>query len=178
MLSGELYDAMDPDLVSARKKVRLLLKQFNASVGEEFETTLNLLTKMLGKKGNNSWIEPPFYCDYGSNIYLGDNVYFNFNCIILDPAVVHIGDRTIFGPNVQIYTATHPTSSVERKKGLELAKPITIGSDVWVGGGAIINPGITIGSRSVIGSGSVVTHDIPEGVIAVGNPCKILREVE
>lgn len=178
MLKGELYNALDPELMSARKKTRILLKQFNASVGEDFEVTLNVLTKILGKKGNNSWIEPPFYCDYGNNIYLGNNVYFNFNCIILDPAEVHIGNNTIFGPNVQIYTATHPLESAERRKGLELAKPITIGSDVWVGGSAIINPGVKIGSRSIIGSGSVVTRDVPEGVIAVGNPCKVIREVE
>ncbi len=178
MLSGKLYNAMDPKLVSARKKARTLLKQFNATVGDEFEITLNILTKILGRKGDNSWIEPPFYCDYGNNIYLGNNVYFNFNCIILDPAEVHIGNNTIFGPNVQIYTATHPLESAERRKGLELAKPITIGSDVWVGGSAIINPGVKIGSRSIIGSGSVVTRDVPEGVIAVGNPCKVIREVE
>lgn len=178
MLNGELYDALAPELVSARKKARALLKLFNASIGAEFEETLNTLSKLIGKAGKNTWIEPPFFCDYGSNIYLGNNVYFNFNCIILDPAEVHVGDNTIFGPNVQIYTATHPISSTERKKGLEFAKPITIGSDVWVGGGAIINPGVSIGSRSIIGSGSVVTRDVPEGVIAVGNPCKIIREVE
>jgi maltose O-acetyltransferase len=124
------------------------------------------------------WIEPPFYCDYGSNITLGDKVYFNFNCIILDIAPVVIGSGVMFGPAVQIYTATHPLNAAERNSGLEFGLPISIGDDVWVGGGAIICPGVKIGARSVIGAGSVVTKDIPEDVLAVGNPCRVIRAIE
>ena len=121
-------------------------------------------------------MQPPFFCDYGSNIYLGERTYFNFNCVLLDVAEVVIGDYTLFAPNVQVYTAAHPMNARARRT-LEYARPIRIGSDVWVGGGAIILPGVTIGDRSVIGAGSVVTRDIPAGVVAVGNPCRVLREI-
>ena len=121
-------------------------------------------------------MQPPFYCDYGSNILLGERVFFNFNCVVLDVCQVTIGDYTLFGPAVQIYTATHPMNAELRRKQ-EFGKPIEIGSDVWVGGGAIICPGVRIGSRSVIGAGSVVTRDIPDGVFAAGNPCRVIREI-
>jgi maltose O-acetyltransferase len=124
------------------------------------------------------WIEPPFFCDYGSNIRMGDRVFFNFNCVILDPGLVTIGSDVQLGPAVQIYTATHPLGHAARRAGPELAKPVTIGSDVWVGGGAIILPGVTIGARSVIGAASVVTADVPEGVLAAGNPCRVIRTIE
>lgn len=125
--------------------------------------------------GEGVWIEPPFHCDYGSNIILGDKVYFNFNCVILDCAAVTIGSNVCFGPAVQIYTATHPLNAIERRAGLEFAKSIEIADDVWIGGGAIICPGVRIGARSVIGAGSVVTRDVPADVIAAGNPCRALR---
>jgi maltose O-acetyltransferase len=121
-------------------------------------------------------MEPPFFCDYGSNILLGERVFFNFNCVVLDVCQVKIGDFTLFGPAVQIYTATHPMNA-ELRRTKEFAKPIEIGSDVWVGGGAIICPGVKIGSTSVIGAGSVVTKDIPDGVVAVGNPCRVIRDI-
>ena len=127
------------------------------------------------RAGSDVWIEPPFFCDYGTNITLGDRVYFNFNCVVLDPAPVRIGDDVFFGPGVHIYTATHPLNHIERKSGLESAREIEIGSDVWVGGGAILCPGVKIGARSVIGAGSVVTHSLPDDVVAAGNPCRILR---
>ena len=127
---------------------------------------------MIPAAGLDVWIEPPFYCDYGSNITLGNKVFFNFNCVVLDVAAVRIGSGVLSGPSVKICAATHPMSSVERKAGLEL------GEDVWIGGGAIICPGVRIGARSVIGAGSVVTRSIPEGVFAAGNPCRLIRTIE
>src|SRR5207302_10171243 len=121
---------------------------------------------LFGAVGEGVWIEPPFQCDYGGNITLGDRVYFNFNCVVLDPAPVAIGSDVLFGPGVQIYTATHPMDHRARRTGLEAARPIAIGPDVWVGGGAILCPGVRVGARSVIGAGSVVTRDVPDGVFA------------
>ena len=121
-------------------------------------------------------MQPPFYCDYGSNIYLGKRAFFNFNCVVLDVCEVTIGDFTLFGPAVQIYTPMHPMNA-EQRRTKEFGKPVAIGSDVWVGGGAIICPGVTIGDRAVIGAGSVVTRDIPADVFAAGNPCRVIREI-
>jgi maltose O-acetyltransferase len=177
MLRGELYRAWDPQLTQERRRARDLTRAFNNTADAERELRREILSQLLGS-GEGASIEPPFYCDYGSNIYLGRNVYFNFNCVVLDVARVDIGDDTMIAPNVQIYTATHPMDIETRRTGLELGKSITIGSEVWVGGGAIINPGVRIGSRSVIGAGSVVTRDIPEGVFAAGNPCRIVRYLE
>lgn len=178
MLAGELYDAADPQLVAERRRARDLLQSFNASRDGQRELRLDAIRRLLGGAGEGVWIEPPFFCDYGSNIRLGDRVFFNFNCVVLDVAPVTIGSDTMFGPAVQIYTATHPLDAAERRRGLEAGKPIAIGSDVWVGGGAILLPGVTIGARSVIGAGSVVTKDIPEGVFAAGNPCRVIRALE
>jgi maltose O-acetyltransferase len=130
----------------------------------------------LGKGGDTVWLQPPFYCDYGSNIELGNRVFFNFNCIVLDVCRVRIGDYTQFGPGVQILTPMHPFNAELRRKQ-EYGKPIEIGSDVWVGGGALILPGVRIGARTVIGAGSIVTRDIPDGVFAAGNPCRVIREI-
>jgi len=123
------------------------------------------------------WMQPPFFCDYGSNIHLGEKVFFNFNCVVLDVCPVRIGSYTLFGPAVQILTATHPLDAAERRRGLEGATPIEIGADVWVGGGAIICPGVRIGAQAVIGAGSVVTRDVPERTIAAGNPCRVIRTI-
>jgi maltose O-acetyltransferase len=176
MLAGELYDSQDAQLVAERRRARLLLKAFNDSSDDQAEERERILRELIGAAGEGLWIEPPFYCDYGSNITVGDRVYFNFNCVVLDVAPVRIGSRVLFGPLVQIYTATHPMGAAERRKGLEYAKPIEIGDDVWIGGGAIVCPGVRIGARAVIGAGSVVTRDIPEGVFAAGNPCRVIRE--
>ena len=176
MLAGELYDPMDRDLVAARDRARDLCQTLNATrEGQQDERRL-ILHELFGAGGDSVWMQPPFYCDYGSNIHLGERVFFNFNCIVLDVCRVTIGDYTLFGPAVQIYTATHPMNAELRRKQ-EFAKPIEIGSDVWVGGGAIICPGVRIGSKSVIGAGSVVTRDIPDGVFAAGNPCRVIREI-
>jgi maltose O-acetyltransferase len=122
-------------------------------------------------------MQPPFFCDYGTNIHLGRKCYFNYNCVVLDVCKVTVGDHVLFGPNVQIYTATHPMDATLRRSQ-EYGKPVSIGSDVWVGGGAIICPGVAIGSRSVIGAGSVITRDIPDDVFAAGNPCRVVRAIE
>lgn len=177
MLAGELYNALDPELVAGRRRARLLTRRLNDSSDDEAELRGELLQELFGSSGANLWLEPPFYCDYGSNIHVGDNVFLNFNCVILDVAEVRIGSDTMLGPAVQIYTATHPIEAHERLKGLEAGKPITIGSGVWLGGGAIINPGVTIGDRTVIGAGSVVTRNIPGDVFAAGNPCRVIREL-
>ena len=177
MLAGELYDALDPELVQARDRARDLCQDLNATREREQELRRAILKQLFAKGGDSVWMQPPFFCDYGSNIHLGERVFFNFNCVILDVCEVTIGDFTLFGPAVQIYAATHPLNHELRRKQ-EFAKPIAIGSDVWVGGGAIICPGVTIGSKSVIGAGSVVTRNIPAGVLAAGNPCRVIRELD
>ncbi|TVQ74443.1 MAG: sugar O-acetyltransferase [Balneolaceae bacterium] len=176
MLSGNLYDTHDPELVHDRDRARNLCLDLNTSREDQKEERRRILRKLFGAGGDDVLMQPPFYCDYGTNIFLGKHVYFNFNCIVLDVCEVHIGDHTIFGPAVQIYTATHPFDA-ELRRTHEYGKPVTIGSDVWIGGGAIICPGVTIGSRSVIGAGSVVTRDIPAGVFAAGNPCRVIRGI-
>ena len=178
MLAGELYNALDPQLVRERHRARELLKVLNETFAGDETRRNELIHDLFASAGKNTWIEPPFYCDYGSNITLGDNVYFNFNCVILDPATVNIGSNVMFGPHVQIFTATHPVSHHERRTGLEFALAIEIGSDVWMGGGAVVNPGVMIGARTVIGAGSVVTKDIPADVFAAGNPCKVIRTLD
>jgi maltose O-acetyltransferase len=176
MLAGQLYDPLDPDLVEARNRARDLCQDLNATRESEQSERRRILQELFAKGGDTVWMQPPFYCDYGSNIHLGERVFFNFNCVVLDVCQVTIGDYTLFAPAVQIYTATHPMNAELRRKQ-EFAKPIEIGSDVWVGGGAIICPGVKIGSRSVIGAGSVVTRDIPPGTFAAGNPCRVIREI-
>ena len=176
MLSGELYDPLDPDLVKRRARARDLCQLLNQTREADEGVRRELLTALLASGGDSAWIQPPFHCDYGSNIVLGERVFFNFNCVVLDVCEVKVGDFTLIGPAVQIYTATHPMNAELRRKQ-ELGKRVEIGSDVWVGGGALILPGVTIGSGAVIGAGSVVTRDIPGGVFAAGNPCRVLREI-
>ena len=175
MLAGELYDALDQQLSDERIKARLHLQQLNNAAADDTATMIAASRALLPNAGAELWIQPPFYCDYGYNIETGDKVFFNFNCVVLDVMKVKIGSRTLFGPNVQIYTATHPLDSATRATGLEFAKPVTIGDDVWVGGSVVICPGVTIGDRVVIGAGSVVTKDIPDDAVAAGNPCKVIR---
>lgn len=178
MLAGELYDALDKDLSEERVHTRLLIKQLNDSREDQVQERSQILKLLLPNSGQDTWLQPPFYCDYGYNIVLGEKVFFNFNCVVLDVMKVVIGSRTLIGPNVQIYTATHPLNYKERAAGVEFAKPVKIGEDVWIGGSAVICPGVSIGDRSVIGAGSIVTKDIPSDVFAAGNPCKVIRELE
>jgi maltose O-acetyltransferase len=176
MLAGDLYDALDPELVAARNRARDLCQVLNGTRESDQEVRRSICTQLFGKGGQTVWMQPPFYCDYGANIEMGERVFFNFNCVILDVCKVTIGDYTLFGPAVQILTPMHPLNAELRRKQ-EYGKPIEIGSDVWVGGGALILPGVRIGSRSVIGAGSVVTRDVPDGVFAAGNPCRVIREI-
>ncbi len=177
MLDGELYDPLDAELVVARERARDLCQALNATREGEADERRRILRALFAGGGDSVWMQPPFFCDYGTNIELGERVFFNFNCVVLDVCKVKIGDFTLFGPAVQIYTAMHPFDAALRRKE-EFGRPVTIGSDVWVGGGAIILPGVQIGSRSVIGAGSVVTRDVPEGVFAAGNPCRVIRELD
>jgi maltose O-acetyltransferase len=178
MLAGELYNPLDLELASDRLRARRLFQRLNDIPANQSEERARIIRQLIPSAGKGVWIESPFYCDYGTNITLGDKVYFNFNCVVLDVATVLIGSGVLFGPSVQIYAATHPMRAAERKLGLESGMPIEIGDDVWVGGGAIICPGVRIGGRSVIGAGSVVTRDIPDDVFAAGNPCRVIRAIE
>lgn len=175
MLRGDLYDPFDPQLVAERRRARSLLKALNDSKDGQQQDRLALVRELLGQVGEGIRIEPPFFCDYGGNIAVGDGVFFNFNCVVLDVASVTIGSRVLFGPAVQLYAAAHPMRAATRAEGLELGQPVTIGDDVWIGGGAIVCPGVRIGARSVIGAGSVVTSAIPDDVFAAGNPCRMIR---
>ena len=176
MLAGELYDPLDSNLVTARNRARDLCQILNATREADQDARRRILKELFGTGGDSVWMQPPFFCDYGSNIELGDRVFFNFNCVVLDVCPVRIGDYTLFGPAVQVYTATHPFNA-QLRRTQEFAKPITIGADVWVGGAAVLCPGVTVGDRAVIGAGSVVTRDVPAGVFAAGNPCRVIREI-
>jgi len=177
MLAGEMYDPFDPELVTARARARELCQDLNATRESQPEQRRRILQALFGKGGDTVWMQPPFYCDYGAHIELGERVFFNFNCIVLDVCPVRIGDFTLFGPAVQIYTPLHPFNADQRRRE-EYGRPVEIGSDVWVGGGAIILAGVRIGSRAVIGAGSVVTRDVPDAVFAAGNPCRVIRPVD
>lgn len=174
MLAGELYDPLDLPLSIERRRARELCKRLNDSCEGEQALRSEIIRELLGHE-SDVWIQSPFFCDYGRNMTLGQKVFFNFNCVVIDVMPVRIGDNVLFGPSVQIYTAMHPMSARQRRQGLEFAKPVEIASDVWVGGGAIICPGVRIGARSVIGAGSVVTRSIPDDVFAAGNPCRVIR---
>lgn len=176
MLAGELYDALDPELISARERAHDLCLALNATRDGEADARRRIMRELFAAGGDTAWLQPPFFCDFGTNIELGERVYFNFNCVVLDVCRVRIGDFSFLGPGVQIYTPLHPMDAAQRRHS-EYGKPVEIGADVWVGGGAIILPGVRIGSRAVIGAGSIVTRDVPEGVLAVGNPCRVVREI-
>lgn len=169
MLAGELYLAGDPELVADRERCAQLMRAYNAGADE------TILRELIGRVGKETYIRPPFFCDYGYNISLGDNVFVNFSCVFLDVVPITIGDRVQMASAVQLLAADHPLDAVERASGREFGSPITIEDDVWLGGGAIVCPGVTIGAGTVIGAGSVVTKDVPPGVVAAGNPCRVLR---
>jgi maltose O-acetyltransferase len=173
MLTWELYRASDPELVHERQRCRSLLEAFNAQQDED--QRLPLLKQLLGRIGSGAFIQPPFACDYGYNLSIGDNVFVNFNTVILDCASVTIGDGTQMGPGVQLLAADHPRDPQARRSLLELARPVSIGSNVWIGAAAVVLPGVSVGDDSIIGAGSVVTRDIPSGVVAAGSPCRVVR---
>jgi maltose O-acetyltransferase len=178
MLSGELYDAMDAELVRDRLNARAIVAQYNKLTFSDDENAQRLRAQLFGSVGDNVFIEMPFRCDYGYNIHLADGVYMNFNCVLLDVCEIRIGARTLLAPGVQIYTASHPLDPKLRAAGPELGKPITIGEDVWIGGCAIILPGVTIGNGAVIGAGSVVTKDVSPMTVVGGNPAKVIKTIE
>mgnify|MGYP001073877109 CR=1 FL=1 len=177
MLEGGMYDPLDPVLVAERDKARTLFQQFNLTGEHELEKRKTILKELLGSNVETANIQPPFYCDYGYNILLGKNCFFNFDCVILDVCRVYLGDNLMAAPKVQIYTATHPLDAKLRNSGRELGAEVKIGNNVWLGGGCIICPGVTIGDNTTIGAGSVVTKDIPANVFAAGNPCKVIKEI-
>lgn len=177
MLAGLPYKAWLDGLSEERLELRLKIHKFNSCSPNKKDEMKAMIKDIVGKCGNDIFIEPPFHCDYGKNIEVGENFYANFNCVILDVGKVKIGNNVMFAPNVSIYTAGHPIHPESRNSGYEYGIGITIGDNVWVGGSVVINPGVHIGNNVVIGSGSVVTKDIPDNVIAVGNPCRILREI-
>lgn len=174
MIAGELYNAMDPELVADRNRAKRLSRDLLLAAPEDHQ---RILSELVVSKDPYT-ITPPFNCDYGYNIRLGSNVYFNFGCVLLDVGEISIGSDTLIGPGVHIYTAMHPMDADERRTGIEFAKPVAIGKDCWIGGSAVICPGVTIGDRCIIGAGSVVTRDIPAGSFAAGNPCRVIRSLE
>lgn len=186
MLAGELYDCSDPELLAQWHRAKDLVRAYNQTASEALEEKDRILTALLGKRGTNLWITPPFFVDYGVNIFFGDNCEVNMNCTFLDDNRIVIGDNALIAPNVQIYTAFHPTRAADRfgppreDGSFAFCKtqtaPVVIGDNVWIGGGAIILPGVTIGDNVVIGAGSVVTKDIPPDKVAFGSPCQPVRE--
>lgn len=175
MLAGELYNANDPELTADRLRARRCCHDLNHARADSPDYLQGLIGDLIPGAPTSVCITPPFHCDYGYNITLGEGVFLNFNCVVLDVAPVRIGARTLLGPGVQIYTASHPLAPEVRAQGLEFGVPISIGEDVWIGGGAIVCPGVTIGDGAVIGAGSVVTRDVPARVFAAGNPCRVIR---
>lgn len=179
MLCGEIYDAnYDPQLIEERMKCKLLCSKYNDLMPDSLEERKSLLKTLLGRVGENYYIEQPFYCDYGYNISVGDNFYSNVNLVILDGAKVTFGDNVFIAPDCGFHTAGHPLDVGRRNKGLEYARPITVGNNVWIGAGVHVLPGVTIGDNCVIGAGSVVNRDIPANSLAVGNPCRVIRSLE
>ena len=176
MLAGETYNCLDPDLEAERQKTMKLVRLYNRA--EAAPEPQAILRQLLGQIGQNSIIEPPFYCVYGQNIYIGDHVFLNVLCTILDCNEVHIGHHVMIGPGVQIYTAAHPLQAETRNQGWEVAKPIVIEDNVWLGGSAILLPGVRIGRNAVVGAGAVVPRSVPANTVVAGNPARVLREIE
>ena len=177
MIAGELYNSGCEELSQDRINAKKLCHKYNNLEPDNYEERKNILKELFGKTKENFWIEPTFWCDYGYNIEIGENFYSNHNLVILDPAKVTFGDNVFIAPNCGFYTAGHPIDAQIRNELLEFGHPITVGDNVWFGGNVVVLPGVTIGNNVVIGAGSVVTKDIPSNVVAVGNPCKILRKI-
>ena len=172
MIAGELYRASDAELVAARLRAQELLVRYNTSAPADAGARSALLRELFGAVGDGTVVKPRFLCDYGFNIRAGRNLFVNYDCVFLDVAPIDIGDDVQIAPAVQLYTATHPIDPAVRRSGLESGRPIRIGNNVWIGGGAIVLPGVTIGDDAVIGAGSVVTRDVPAGAVVVGNPAR------
>lgn len=177
MIAALPYKAWLDGLEEERMSCKQKIYDFNLLPPNEYKKIPDILKSLLGKVGKNTWIEPPFHCDYGWNIEIGENFFANYNLVILDVGKVKIGSNVQIAPNVSIYTAGHPIHPESRNSGYEYGIPITIGDNVWIGGNSVILPGVTIGNNVVIGAGSIVSKDIPDNMIAVGNPCKIIRKI-
>lgn len=178
MLAGEVYSAVDPELLKELNMVKDIIHEYNMLRPSDFASRLSILKRLLGHVGDDKvFINQPFFCDYGKQISVGKRFFANFNFIVLDEAPVTIGDDCFIGPNVSIYTACHSTDPVERNTRQEWAKPVTIGDNVWIGGSVTILPGVTIGNNVTIGAGSVIVKDIPSNCVAVGNPCKVIKSL-
>lgn len=178
MLAGELYDAnYNEELINERINTKDLCYEYNNLKPSNLEERKKLLKKILGKTKENIWVEPAFYCDYGYNIEVGENFYANHNLTILDANKVTFGDNVFIGPNCGFYTSGHPIDAEIRNRGIEYAKSISVGNDVWIGGNVVVLPGVTIGDNVVIGAGSIVTKDVPSNVVAVGNPCHVIKNI-
>ncbi|HLR32984.1 MAG TPA: sugar O-acetyltransferase [Fodinibius sp.] len=177
MLSGGMYDPSDAELLELRKIARQKTELFNATPRKNIHERTAILKSLFGSTGQKIYIEPSFRCDYGENIHIGENFYANFNCVMLDVAEVRFGDNCLLAPQVGIYTATHPLAPEKRNSGLEMAKPITIGDNCWIGGHATINPGVHIGNNVVVASGAVVTKSFGDNVVIGGNPAAIINEI-
>ena len=177
MVRGDLYLASDPELVAARVRARRLFARFNASDPGDPTERLAILRELMGSVGSDAWIEPPFYCDYGTQVTLGAGVFVNFGAVFLDPAPITIGPGAQLGPNVQLLTADHPRDAATRAAGPELGRAIAIGARCWLGGGAVVCPGVSIGEDTIVGAGSVVVRDLPPRVVAAGNPARVIREL-
>jgi maltose O-acetyltransferase len=175
MLAGELYLADDPEIAAESRRALLLQEQYNATSHDDGAERRRILEELLGSIGDDVTIRPPFFCDLGYQLTIGARVFANFGLVALDVAAITIGDDVQIGPNVQLLTPTHPVDADARRAKWEAAEPITIGDNVWLGGGAIVLPGVTIGADTVVGAGSVVTRDLPAGVVAVGNPARVIR---
>ena len=176
MLAGEMYNCLDPDLEAERQQAKALLRCYNTT--ETVSERRAILQQLLGSIGQNSFIEPPFFCAYGHNINLGDDVFLNVLCTILDCSIVRIGNHVMVGPGVQIYTAAHHLQAEPRNQGWEIAKAITIADNVWIGGSAILLPGVNIGLNAVVGAGAVVTRDVPANTVVAGNPARVIRHID
>lgn len=177
MINGEKYNPNVPELLNDRLHAKSLCQRFNSHPADAQKEKLELLKNLFAKTGRLLTIEPNFFCDYGYNIEFGENCYINHNCVILDCAKVEFGQNVLIGPNCGFYTAIHPINAEERNQWFEYAKPITVGNNVWFGGNVVVLPGVSIGNNTVIGAGSVVTKDIPDNVVAVGNPCKVIKNI-
>ena len=177
LLAGQMYNDFDNDLFRRRVDAKMLFRAYNQTSDEQIELRQKLMTALFNSVGKNVWIEPDFRCEFGKNISIEDNVYINFGGVILDCEDVFIGANTLIGPNLGIYAVNHAIDAIERIRGGCIGKPVHIGKNVWLGGDVKILAGVTIGDNTIIGTGSIVTKDIPENVIAVGNPCKVIRKI-
>jgi maltose O-acetyltransferase len=178
MLAGELYDPRDPELVADRERARELFGLYNRTGATDEGSRALILAELFGAVGENPTVEPPFRCDYGEQITVGDDFFANFGCVFLDVCSIEFGDRCLLGPSVHVYTATHPLDAKTRAERREYGKPVAVGDDVWIGGQAVLNPGVEVGDRSVVASGAVVTRDVPEGVVVQGNPAEVVKELD